>query len=539
MLAKLAGLPKRVLYVLIAMILVVGSLIWWHPHRANAASISYVCSSASAGSTTAPSCTGEQAGDLLVMWAVATNGTTIPTTPGSVSTYTSGNSAGGGGSSKHWGYSIGYATAASSTQNSGSWTGATNVIMHVYRGAYTGGLPFGGVNNNLSTTNTNTVDYPPVTLNVTNGSSWFIAFSLRNSGDSNITTAPTGMTNRSSDPTSSPLVAGFDSNGSTASNWSDQVVSGFSVTSVYESFVLELLAQPNVAPAAPTLSAPSAGATGVSLTPQFQLRTTDPDNDYLQYEVQVCSTNTCSSVISTACQFTDATTSCTGSQTGWSGQDQQTSTAYTGNSVITSSTLATYTYQSTLSAGTQYWWRAWAIDPGGSNTKSNAATIQTFTTNAVPAAPSLASPAQPLNGATGVAVSGYVFKARASDADGDYLKYEFIIYDSSNCTGTVMEDANQVSSQTGWSGQDAGPGSNTAYAGNSTESSSTMAQHNYGGTTFTNSHTYSWKAAATDPAGTNTQGSFSSCASFTTVAGANDSVNIGGGVNITGGTNIY
>jgi hypothetical protein len=80
------------------------------------------------------------------------------------------------------------------------------------------------------------------------------------------------------------------------------------------------------APAAPTLSSPANSATGVSLIPQLQLSTTDTSNDYLRYEVQICSTSNCSSVVRTVCQDSNLPNSCTGSQTGWSGQDQQTAT---------------------------------------------------------------------------------------------------------------------------------------------------------------------------------------------------------------------
>jgi hypothetical protein len=141
----------------------------------------------------------------------------------------------------------------------------------------------------------------------------------------------------------------------------------------------------NSTAAAPTLIAPTSSATNISVTPQFQLRTTDADNDYLRYEVQICSTSNCSSVVRTVCQDSNLPNSCTGSQTGWSGQNQQASTAYTGNSSIGSSTIATYTYQTpALSANTQYWWRAYAIDPGGTNTASSASSINTFTTSTNP-----------------------------------------------------------------------------------------------------------------------------------------------------------
>ena len=128
-------------------------------------------------------------------------------------------------------------------------------------------------------------------------------------------------------------------------------------------------------PAAPTLINPANSATGVRHLPHFQLRATDADGDYLRYKIEVCSTNTCSSIVRTIDQ--------TASQTGWSGQDLQTATAYTGSATLTSSTIAQHDYQpAPLADSTQYWWRAYAIDPGGSNTFSGASSISTFTTSA-------------------------------------------------------------------------------------------------------------------------------------------------------------
>jgi hypothetical protein len=127
----------------------------------------------------------------------------------------------------------------------------------------------------------------------------------------------------------------------------------------------------NDVPVAPTLSVPTNSATGVATNPLLQLSATDSDGDYLRYKIEVCSTSDCSAIVRTIDQ--------TASQTGWSGQNAQTSTAYTSGST------ASHTYQTTfLSNSTQYWWRAYAIDPGGSNTFSEASSIYSFTTTAPP-----------------------------------------------------------------------------------------------------------------------------------------------------------
>jgi hypothetical protein len=126
-----------------------------------------------------------------------------------------------------------------------------------------------------------------------------------------------------------------------------------------------------------TLVAPANAAANVSLTPIFTLRAADPEADYLRYKIEVCSTSNCSAIVRTIDQ--------TSSQTGWSGQDTQGGTAYVGSSVIGSSTLATHTYQlPKLDYSTQYWWRAYAFDPGGFNVESNASSINSFTTMAAP-----------------------------------------------------------------------------------------------------------------------------------------------------------
>ncbi|MEJ0073176.1 MAG: hypothetical protein WDN27_03820 [Candidatus Saccharibacteria bacterium] len=151
----------------------------------------------------------------------------------------------------------------------------------------------------------------------------------------------------------------------------------FTVASSIQSFTTDS------APAAPTLVSPANGTTGVSLTPRFDLRTTDADSDYLQYGVQICTTSNCSTVLRTVCQVNAAPGICTVTQTGWQDKDQQSAAAYTGAPVITNSTLATYFYgYSDLVPSTQYWWRAYAIDAGGSNTISSASSIWTFTTGA-------------------------------------------------------------------------------------------------------------------------------------------------------------
>ena len=274
-------------------------------------------------------------------------------------------------------------------------------------------------------------------------------------------------------------------------------------------------------PAAPTLNSPASSATSVALTPTFQMRTTDPNSDYLRYKIDVCSTSNCSSIVRTIDQ--------TSSQTGWTGQDTQSSTAYIGSSVLTSSTMANYNYQlPALTAGTQYWWRAYAIDPGGDNVWSSASAIQSFTTSFIPAAPTLIAPA---SAATGVS-SATSFQLRSTDADNDYLRYKIDICTTSNCS-SILQTLDETSSQIGWGGQDTQSG--TAYTGNSSIGNSTIATYSFSGPSLKSNTQYWWRAYAIDPGGSNTFSSASAIQSFTT---AQNETFIKGGLNFGGGVHF-
>lgn len=123
-------------------------------------------------------------------------------------------------------------------------------------------------------------------------------------------------------------------------------------------------------PSTPTLSSPNNGATNTGSQPVFQLKSTDADSDYLRYKIELCQDSLCSTVLQTWDQ--------TSTQAGWSGQDQQSGTAYLGGSSMAGSTTAIYQPQTALSGGATYYWRAYAIDPGGSNIWSAASAIQSF-----------------------------------------------------------------------------------------------------------------------------------------------------------------
>ncbi|MBI3384566.1 LamG domain-containing protein, partial [Candidatus Gottesmanbacteria bacterium] len=134
----------------------------------------------------------------------------------------------------------------------------------------------------------------------------------------------------------------------------------------------------NNTPTAPTISAPTNGATGVAATPSITISSTDADSDYIRYKIQIATDAAFSQNLSTFDQ--------TVSQTGWSGQNAQTGTAYNSGS------NATYTIQSSLLSGKRYFIRAYATDPNGSNIWSSASSLTTFLRSGVVAGPCTSQP---------------------------------------------------------------------------------------------------------------------------------------------------
>ena len=131
----------------------------------------------------------------------------------------------------------------------------------------------------------------------------------------------------------------------------------------------------NNIPNAPTLDLPLNGNTNTYFRPTLMTTAKDIDGDYLRYKIELC-TNV---GMTTGCQTFDQTSS----QTGWSNQNAQSNTAYTSES------RSSYTLQSDLLPNTTYYWRSYAIDPGGSNSWSATQdTPRSFVTLSAPLAAS-------------------------------------------------------------------------------------------------------------------------------------------------------
>jgi len=272
----------------------------------------------------------------------------------------------------------------------------------------------------------------------------------------------------------------------------------------------------NNAPSAPTLIYPGSGANDVGTAGNFQLRSTDAENDYLKYKIIVYNSD---------CSTNPQTFDMTADLADWINLDANSNSAYLGSSVISGSSIALFD-GAALTSGAVYCWKAAAIDPGGSGTFGAYSATQLFTVSNTPSVPVLLSPA---SGATNVSTSP-LFQLRSSDAENDYLRYRVQIYNS-DCA-TAPQDFIQGATSSPWLFQDAN--NNTAYVGSSTLSGSTIAK--FSGANLSPNTTYCWKASAIDPAGSASYSAFSATQLFTTGAANSGGVNIRGGGNVTGGS---
>jgi hypothetical protein len=238
----------------------------------------------------------------------------------------------------------------------------------------------------------------------------------------------------------------------------------------------------NTPPNTPTLTSPSDTVVNQSLLPTLVTTTTDPNGDYLRYRIELCTNVSMTSNCQTYAQTT--------SQTGWSGQDVQTYTAYASGST------ATYTLQTPLNTNTTYYWRSYAIDQGGIITWSDTqSSPYRFTTTNSPTAPTALYTEGTVN-PTAVAHTNPTFSAVYGDIDSDLgTKYQIQVNTASNFSGTTMWDS----------------GTTTLGV---LSSGNRMSDVTYAGTALTfNGSTYYWRIRFTDI--NEAVGQWSSAAQFT------------------------
>lgn len=184
---------------------------------------------AAATSATLTSCT---AGDIIVVFAYDSAGTTIPTLPAGFTDIV--NTAGTQQAAR-----LGYKRAVGGETSTGTWTNATNVCWLVYSGCLASGSPF-GTTPILTAGNSTTPSFAAVTLVVTDGSSIFLGFvghKVSNTGQTPTGGSGTVLTPRG---ISAGLAYPYDSPAS-ATNYVSQIIT-VGVSGRWQSATLELKA---------------------------------------------------------------------------------------------------------------------------------------------------------------------------------------------------------------------------------------------------------------------------------------------------------
>lgn len=198
--------------------------------------ISYVGSSiASADSVAIPS---HQAGDLILLAPYRHNSATTPTTIAGWSIRF------GSGSNSNW-LGVAYKIAASSSETSGTWTGATQIAASVYRSTSGKLLSVGSAGTFTGTSTAMT--YSTIANMVANAilDSWVVGV-CGSRVDGAAETPPTGMTNRQSTVSTGELAL-HDTNG-TATSWTAVTVT--TPTATNRIITLEILELDYVIPVA-------------------------------------------------------------------------------------------------------------------------------------------------------------------------------------------------------------------------------------------------------------------------------------------------
>lgn len=196
--------------------------------------ISYIGQGSGVDTATLPT---HQADDFILVFAYRDGSTTPPTVPGGFTTI---GSAGANSNSEVTAYKF----AASSSETIGTWTNATALIVLVYRGVSSSD-PIGHTLPNGATA-TSLIGYYGLTLEVTSGTSWVVAFGGTRSFDTDFENAITTLTLRTNYVDSVCEAVAHDSNGGVSSWSSNQIVTLTTGTySSYRTRTLELREGPS------------------------------------------------------------------------------------------------------------------------------------------------------------------------------------------------------------------------------------------------------------------------------------------------------
>lgn len=183
-----------------------------------ASRISRVGTPTSAEATTVSIPSGHQAGDIILIFAFRDGSATNPTVPAGwnvITKTTDGTSCS---------VSIGWKIATSGAESSGTWTNATGLMCHVYRGADKI-KPFGTLTANAGTTSPSTYGSTIGVGKDIMDNQWFVAFQAHRSTDTTtLSNNPTGYTNLINALGATQDMVSFDTNGPVQSGFAQNTV---------------------------------------------------------------------------------------------------------------------------------------------------------------------------------------------------------------------------------------------------------------------------------------------------------------------------
>lgn len=194
-------------------------------HMAHATTL--VGSAAGTNTATAPT---HAIGDLMLVCATRNASATAPTQPAGwtvVGTITGTTNS----------MRVGYKIATATNDATGTWTNATETVIHIYRPT-SGNISEVGASKGTTGTVT-PASYAGLTLVDQTGASWIVACGQAKGAATTIENVPTGMTLRQDDIQTGEL-ATFDTNGGVAS-WSTTTVSYTGTATTWKTFTVEIL----------------------------------------------------------------------------------------------------------------------------------------------------------------------------------------------------------------------------------------------------------------------------------------------------------
>lgn len=170
-------------------------------------------------------------GDLALVFAFRDGSTTPPSIPtGWTQILTR-------GTTTSCSQAVGWRRLQTGDTSTGTWTNATSVVVHIYRSSTTRACVGGSASNGGTT---NTINYPAVTMQRTDSTSWVAGFCGHRSTNQNIEVAPSGMTARSDTADATDEAAGHDTNGA-VSAWNSTNFTGTGTASGWQSATIEIV----------------------------------------------------------------------------------------------------------------------------------------------------------------------------------------------------------------------------------------------------------------------------------------------------------